>query len=157
MGPPEWFEVCEAHHIRESNLFGVWESAVMGDSRVVNGTTEPWPQVRAFCHMVKARWLCHIARRDPGKAPICDMMTILELHDKSQKLLVESQLLPEYCLIPGSSTAFLAKKFPEEHCPHYIETGDGRATLMLQMAMGEPIDGDEAGDEMTDLRLEPTS
>jgi hypothetical protein len=96
-----------------------WASAVAGDGRVVDAQDEPWNLIRAFCHVVKARWLVDQLRRAPGKAPRCDLDRLLQAHDAAQVLLVEREWLPKTIIAPGSSSARLAQTFPHEICPNY--------------------------------------
>ena len=99
--------------------FSPWSSVAVGDARLLDGTGEPWDLIRAFCHVVKARWLIDLLRRTPGAAPRCELSVLLAAHDASQALLAQRGWLPATIVAPGSSSAKLAETFPEELCPNY--------------------------------------
>lgn len=96
-----------------------WAAACAGDPRIAEGMGEPWDLVRAFSHVVKARWLMDVLRRTPGDAPRCELSVLLKAHDASQELLAQRGWLPAAIVAPGSSSARLAETFPEELCPNY--------------------------------------
>jgi hypothetical protein len=71
----------------DTTLF--WAGAAVCDARVLHAPGAPWELVRAACHVVKARWLIDLCRREPGTAPRCEVRALLSAHDGAQKLLVE--------------------------------------------------------------------
>jgi hypothetical protein len=127
----------------DTTLF--WAGAAVCDARVLHAPGAPWELVRAACHVVKARWLIDLCRREPGTAPRCEVRALLSAHDGAQKLLVEPPCppackcspwrprpptgaqkllvergwLPATAISKGSSCAMLAQTFPEEMCPCY--------------------------------------
>ena len=101
----------------DTTLF--WAGAAVCDARVLYAPGAPWELVRAACHVVKARWLIDLCRREPGTAPRCEVRALLSAHDGAQKLLVEHGWLPTAAISKGSSCAMLAETFPEEMCPCY--------------------------------------
>ena len=103
----------------DANDLAPWVAAAVGDPRLLDANEEPWELLRAFCHVVKARWLIDLLRRTPGSAPRCELGQLLEAHDASQAMLVTRGWLPAAIVAPGSSSAKLAQTFPEEMCPSY--------------------------------------
>jgi hypothetical protein len=127
----------------DTTLF--WAGAAVCDARVLHAPGAPWELVRAACHVVQARWLIDLCRREPGTAPRCEVRALLSAHDGAQKLLVEPPChpackcssrrprpptgaqkllvergwLPATAISKGSSCAMLAQTFPEEMCPCY--------------------------------------
>ena len=57
-----------------------WQSAVLGDARL-SSADEPWDLVRAFAHVVKARYLCSQLRQSKD-VPRCELEELLENHDE---------------------------------------------------------------------------
>ena len=96
-----------------------WAAAAVGDARLLEASGEPWELVRAFCHVVKARWLIDVLRKTPGAAPRVELAQLLAAHDSSQALLAQRGWLPASIVAPGSSSAKLSETFPEEMCPNY--------------------------------------
>jgi len=95
-----------------------WHTAVLCDFRLYSAQ-EPWGLFQAVSHVVKARWVCELSRRNPSSVPRCSVQELLEKHDESQRILVQRGYLPAASVLPGCSTARLAETFPEELCPHY--------------------------------------
>lgn len=91
----------------------------VGDVRLLDAVGEPWDLLRAFCHVVKARWLIDVLRRNPGAAPRCDLSVLLKAHDAAQTMLAARGWLPASIVAAGSSSARLSETFPEEMCPNY--------------------------------------
>ena len=96
-----------------------WGAAALGDPRLLESEGEPWDLLRAFSHVVKARWLIDLLRRAPGTAPKCELSLILRAHDDAQAELARRGWLPATIVAPGSSSAKLSETFPEEICPSY--------------------------------------
>lgn len=99
--------------------FAAWGTAWVGDGRLASADGAPWDELRAFCAVVKARWIADLLRRDPGAAPRCELPAVLRAHDAGQALLAKREWLPAAIVAPGSSSARMAETFLEELCPHY--------------------------------------
>jgi hypothetical protein len=95
-----------------------WHAAVLCDFRLYS-SDEPWDLIQAMSHVVKARWVCELSRRNPAVVPRCSVQELLEKHDECQAMLAQRGYLPAACVLPGCTTARLAETFPEELCAHY--------------------------------------
>ena len=93
-------------------------AAVLCDFRLYS-SDEPWDLIQAMSHVVKARWVCELSRRNPAVVPRCSVQELLEKHDECQAMLAQRGYLPAACVLPGCTTARLAETFPEELCAHY--------------------------------------
>lgn len=98
---------------------GAWATAAVCDARLSSDEAAPWAEIRHFSAVVKARWLVDLLRRNPASAPRCDLSRVLLAHDAAQARLVDGGWLPPALIAPGSSSAKLAKTFPEEICASY--------------------------------------
>lgn len=67
-----------------------FETAAVGDARLVTSRDTPWRLLRAFAHVVKFRWLEHIVSTGQ-RGPRCDMyIELQENHEMSMETLSQA-------------------------------------------------------------------
>lgn len=82
--------LCSAQHADwQLDALIDFESAVVGDSRLVYGGEPLWRALRAFGHVVKGCWLA--ARIAQGRAPRCEALALAGNHDKARRFLAKSR------------------------------------------------------------------